>query len=59
MKHHGPTAGEWEDIGSIELIFSHVDQNMQGLEFPEENFVFADNFKLILRISDLGHLIPD
>jgi 3-hydroxyacyl-[acyl-carrier-protein] dehydratase len=39
----------WTDIGTIEMMFSHLDQNMQGMEFPEENFVFGENFKTILR----------
>jgi len=38
-------------IGSIELMFSHIDQNMAGLEFPEENFVFTDQFFDLLRNS--------
>lgn len=39
----------WQDIGRIELMFSHLDQNMQGMEFPEENFVFGENFRTILK----------
>lgn len=31
-------------LATIEMMFSHIDQNMQGLEFPEENFVFTDQF---------------
>jgi 3-hydroxyacyl-[acyl-carrier-protein] dehydratase len=27
-------------IAEIDLIFSHIDQNLAGKEFPEENFVF-------------------
>jgi 3-hydroxyacyl-[acyl-carrier-protein] dehydratase len=47
---HGQGDGaEWETIGAIDLLFSHVDQNMAGLEFPEHNFVFSDNFTTILR----------
>ncbi|MFC1764077.1 3-hydroxyacyl-ACP dehydratase FabZ family protein [Planctomycetota bacterium] len=39
-----------ERIAEIDLMFSHVDQNLAGLEFPEENFVFEDNtFKALLR----------
>ena len=34
-----------EIIGEINLMFSHVDQNMAGLEFPEENFVFTGQFE--------------
>jgi len=35
-------------IADISLIFSHVDKNMAGLEFPEENFVFNDQFMNLL-----------
>lgn len=45
----------WEDAGHIDLMFSHVDQNMAGLDFPEENFVFSDNFRLILREAGIEH----
>lgn len=38
-------------IGRIELMFSHVDQNMAGLEFPEHNFVFSESFATLLRVS--------
>ena len=43
----------WQPIGRINLMFSHVDQNMAGLEFPEENFVFGDNFKAVWGASGL------
>lgn len=42
-----------EQIGSIELMFSHIDQNMAGTAFPEENFVFSDSFKTLLRMSGI------
>ncbi len=32
-----------EKIAHIDLMFSHVDQNMAGIEFPADNFVFDDN----------------
>jgi len=37
-------------VAEIALMFSHVDKNMAGLEFPEENFVFNDNFMTLLQI---------
>lgn len=37
-----------QQLGTVELIFSHIDQNMSGLEFPEENFVFNEDFKSLL-----------
>lgn len=41
----------WQRIGAIDLMFSHIDQNMAGLEFPAENFVFGESFKTLLRTS--------
>ena len=49
--------GQWEKIGETEIMFSHVDQNMGGLAFPEHNFVFSDSFRNVLRSSGLGHLM--
>jgi 3-hydroxymyristoyl/3-hydroxydecanoyl-(acyl carrier protein) dehydratase len=49
--------GQWEKIGETEIMFSHVDQNMSGLAFPEHNFVFSDSFRNVLRSSGLGHLM--
>jgi 3-hydroxyacyl-[acyl-carrier-protein] dehydratase len=42
------TSGE-RAIGEVEIVFSHIDQNMSGLDFPEENFVFTDEFMALLR----------
>jgi 3-hydroxyacyl-[acyl-carrier-protein] dehydratase len=28
-------------VAEIELMYSHIDQNLGGVEFPEENFVFG------------------
>ena len=28
-------------VAEIDLMFSHIDQNLAGKEFPEENFVFG------------------
>ncbi len=36
-------------IAEIDLMFSHLDRNLSGKEFPEENFVFTDTFKSLLR----------
>ena len=35
-------------IAEISLMFSHIDNNLAGLEFPEENFVFTDMFNSLL-----------
>lgn len=36
-------------IAEIDLLFSHIDQNLAGKKFPEENFVFTDTFQSLLR----------
>lgn len=41
-------------IGRVDLMFSHIDQNMAGMEFPEDNFVFGDSFKLLLKMSGIA-----
>jgi len=35
-------------IGTVDLMFSHIDQNMAGLKFPKENFVFTGQFLRLL-----------
>ena len=42
------TCGE-KLIAEISMMFSHIDQNISGKKFPEENFVFTDIFKSLLR----------
>jgi len=37
-----------EPFGEVNLLFSHIDQNLQGLEFPEENFVFTGQFERLV-----------
>ena len=36
-------------IAEIDLMFSHIDQNLGGKKFPEENFVFTEMFESLLR----------
>ncbi len=50
--------GSAREFAKIEMMFSHIDQNMKGLEFPDENFVFTDQFMDLLRRSGvkLDHL---
>ena len=43
----------WAPVGRIELMFSHLDQNRAGTEFPEENFVFGENFRTLLEGAGL------
>jgi len=49
-----PSTGESQEIGTIDLMFSHVDNNMAGTAFPKENFVFSDSFKTLLRTSGIS-----
>ena len=42
-----------ERIGEINLIFSHLDRNAAGTQYPEENFVFSDSFRTLLRTSGI------
>jgi 3-hydroxyacyl-[acyl-carrier-protein] dehydratase len=51
---HRPADGQqWTQIGRIDLLFSHVDKNISGLEFPEDNFVFTEEFWSLIRNSGL------
>lgn len=43
-----------ETIGRIDLLFSHLDNNMSGIEFPAHNFVFGESFKTLLRTSGIA-----
>ena len=47
-------SGQWEVIGHIDLLFSHADQTMTGVEVPEHNFVFGENLKIILQSAGLA-----
>jgi 3-hydroxyacyl-[acyl-carrier-protein] dehydratase len=38
-----------ELVGEVDLFFSHIDQNLSGLDFPKENFVFTEQFKSLLK----------
>ena len=49
--------GDWVTIGRIDLMFSHLDNNRSGREFPEHNFVFSDNFRQILASAGLEDLV--
>ncbi len=36
-------------IAEIDLMFSHIDQNLAGKQFPQENFVFTETFESLMR----------
>jgi 3-hydroxyacyl-[acyl-carrier-protein] dehydratase len=49
-------------IAEIDLMFSHIDQNLAGRKFPEENFVFTDTFKSLLHgvlVDNAGSGTPE
>lgn len=35
-------------VAQISLMFSHIDQNLAGINFPEHNFVFSGQFMELL-----------
>ncbi len=43
-----------ELVAEIEIMFSHIDQNLAGLEFPEHNFVFTEQFTELLKTYKLS-----
>jgi 3-hydroxyacyl-[acyl-carrier-protein] dehydratase len=50
---HAKAEAGWVEIGRIDLMFSHLDQNMAGTTFPEHNFVFSESFRTLLRTSGI------
>ncbi len=45
----GTVARNGEPIGRVDLMFSHIDKNLAGARFPEENFVFTGQFERLVR----------
>src|SRR5208282_1789070 len=45
-------------VAEIELMFSHIDNNLSGTAFPEHNFVFTDQFHDLLKTYRSGNQIP-
>jgi 3-hydroxyacyl-[acyl-carrier-protein] dehydratase len=43
-----------QKVADIELMFSHIDQNMAGVEFPAHNFVFTEQFTELLKTYRTG-----
>jgi len=52
-EHGAATSGRVTSAGDlvaeIEMMFSHIDQNLAGIEFPEHNFVFTEQFTELLK----------
>jgi 3-hydroxyacyl-[acyl-carrier-protein] dehydratase len=44
----GTITREDKVIANVDLMFSHIDRNLAGKRFPEENFVFTDMFRSLL-----------
>ncbi len=53
----GKVQADGEPLAEIDIVFSHIDNNLSGQVFPEENFVFTDEFKALLRTYNVsaGH----
>jgi len=49
-----PVTGDASPFAEIDLMFSHIDRNAQGLTFPEHNFVFTDQFMDLMRRSGVA-----
>ena len=43
-----PPAAAWEEIGRVDLLFSHVDRSISGVAVPQHNFVFGENLRVLL-----------
>ena len=38
-----------DQIGQVDLLFSHADQSMRGIKLPSHNFVFTEQFMSLFR----------
>lgn len=50
----GKVFADGQPLGEIDIVFSHIDNNLSGLQFPEENFVFTEDFKSLLRTYNVS-----
>ena len=50
----GVVTADGQPVADIELMFSHIDQNLAGMEFPEHNFVFTEQFTELLKTYRLN-----
>lgn len=50
----GRVSADGEPLAEIDIVFSHIDNNLSGLTFPEENFVFTEDFKSLLRTYNVS-----
>src|SRR4051812_17689224 len=59
LSEHGASISGRVESGSdlvaeIELMFSHIDKNLAGVQFPEHNFVFTEQFTELLKTYRLN-----
>ncbi len=47
-----------DPVGEVEMMFSHIDQNMAGMKFPEFNFVFNSEFMALFETYRRNINIP-
>lgn len=45
-------------LGRVDLIFSHLDNNLGGEKYPEHNFVFSESFATLLSLSGIDPIQP-
>ena len=45
-------------VAEIELMFSHIDKNIAGVQFPEHNFVFTEQFTELLQSYRISASVP-
>jgi 3-hydroxyacyl-[acyl-carrier-protein] dehydratase len=62
LSDHGASINGVVDCGpdrvaEIELMFSHIDKNIAGVQFPEHNFVFTEQFTELLNTYRTGSTI--
>jgi len=50
----GKSFVDGQPLAEIDIVFSHIDNNLSGLTFPQENFVFTEEFKSLLRTYNLA-----
>ena len=48
-------------VGTVDMMFSHIDNNMSGMKFPEFNFVFNSQFMELFETSrrELNVVLPE
>ncbi len=44
----GTVTKNGQPLGQIDLMFSHIDQNLAGTKFPRANFVFTGQFERLI-----------